>query len=99
MTSVATRQQRHDEKHIKKRLKTSKHSKSSKNFPVGSVSGVRRGKNDKDNEERYLESVLFGVPYVPETVNDRLDLEEVSKIDVAGSGLEHVMDQDVRRCA
>lgn len=86
-----------DKKPNAKRTKSGEHAKSGKGFPVGAIGGIRRGKDDKDDEERYLESVLFGVPFVPEARRDRVELESVLKEHVGGSGLEHVMDNDVSR--
>ncbi|KAG8844273.1 hypothetical protein FRB96_003209 [Tulasnella sp. 330] len=94
MQSTALRP-RKDKKPNSKRSKTGKHSKSTKGFPVGAVGGLRRGKDEKDDEERYLESVLFGAPFVPEVRRDRVELESLLKENVGGSGLEHVMDNDL----
>ncbi|KAG9017873.1 hypothetical protein FRB93_004684 [Tulasnella sp. JGI-2019a] len=90
-----TPHQRKDNKPNPKRIKAAKHKKINKGLPVGAIAGIRRGKNDKDDEERYLESVLFGVPFVPEVRRDRVELERVLKEHVGGSGLEHVVDEDL----
>lgn len=57
----------------------------------------------KDDEERRLESMLFGVKYVPQekkkgkmisTIVD--DDEQMEELDGEGRGLQHLLDQDVR---
>lgn len=58
----------------------------------------------KDDEERRLESLLFGVKYVPregrkgkmkETSDDEYETGEELE-EEGGRGLQHLMDQDVR---
>ena len=53
---------------------------------------------NKDDEERRLESLLFGVPYVPkgddEISNHEEDEGEMD--DQGGRGLQHLLDEDVR---
>ena len=52
----------------------------------------------KDDEERRLESLLFGVKYTPKgeeiSINHDEDSDEVD--DQGGRGLQHLLDQDVR---
>lgn len=58
----------------------------------------------KDDEERRLESLLFGVKYVPREggkgkMKENSDDEYESDEDLeeeGGRGLQHLMDQDVR---
>ena len=52
----------------------------------------------KDDEERRLESLLFGVKYTPKgediSINHDEDSDEVDN--QGGRGLQHLLDQDVR---
>lgn len=57
----------------------------------------------KDDEERRLESLLFGVKYVPrgEDKGKYKDItmnhdEDEDEDDQGGRGLQHLLDQDVR---
>ena len=53
----------------------------------------------KDDEERRLESLLFGVKYVPKgedlIINHDEDEDSSDEMDNQGGGLQHLMDQDV----
>jgi U3 small nucleolar RNA-associated protein 18 len=49
----------------------------------------------KDDEERRLESLLFGVPYVPKGGDIILNHEE-DEGDQGGRGWQHLLDEDVR---
>ena len=53
----------------------------------------------KDDEERRLESLLFGVKYVPKDITINHDEDEEGSGDEmdnqGGGGLQHLLDQDV----
>ena len=51
----------------------------------------------KDDEERRLESLLFGVKYVPKGEDININHEGLSdEVDAQGGrGLQHLLDQDV----
>jgi U3 small nucleolar RNA-associated protein 18 len=52
----------------------------------------------KDDEERRLESLLFGVKYIPKGEDNHDEDEDLSdEMDnQGGRGLQHLLDQDVR---
>ena len=102
------------EKRSRKRQKTGKHfsSKSKKGLialddddgglePLGSSRRVWDDE-DKDDEERRLESVLFGRPYVPSTkegAGDESDGDEgmlEADLALAGNEFANLMDSEVR---
>ena len=55
----------------------------------------------EDDEERRLESVLFGRPYVPVRTGDECDEEDEgilgADVDVAGNESTNLLDSEVRR--
>lgn len=103
------------EKRSRKRQKTGKHpsAKSKSKLvtldddgdsePLGSSKRVWEDE-DKDDEERRLESVLFGKPYVPsskrrtggESDEDDEGMPEVD-VDLGGNEFANLMDSEVRR--
>lgn len=102
------------EKRSRKRHKTGKHSSSKSKSklltldddgvyePLGSSKRVWEDEN-KDDEERRLESILFGRPYVPsskEGAEDESDEEEggmpEADVDFAGNEFANLMDSEVR---
>jgi hypothetical protein len=104
------------EKPSRKRQKTGKHSSSKSKSksrlsaldddgdfePLGSSKRVWEDE-DKDDEERRLESVLFGRPYVPsskERTGDESDDEgegiPEADVDFAGNEFANLMDSEVR---
>jgi len=93
-------------KHPRKRQKTSKASECD---TTGQNKTARLktllDDESKDDEERRLESLLFGVKYVPreegkgkmkENSDDEHESDEDSE-EEGGRGLQHLMDQDVRQ--
>jgi len=102
------------EKRAPKRQKTGKHSSSKSkskprlvaldNFePLGSSKRVWEDE-DKDDEERKLESVLFGKPYVPSSkgrIGGGSDEEDEgmpeADVDLGGNEFANLMDSEVRR--
>lgn len=93
-------------KHPRKRQKTSKASECDTNGPNKSVRlEMLLDDESKDDEERRLESLLFGVKYVPREgrkgkMKENSDDEYESDEDLeeeGGRGLQHLMDQDVRQ--
>jgi U3 small nucleolar RNA-associated protein 18 len=90
-------------KHPRKRQKTSKGSEYENSHPNKTARlGMLLDDESKDDEERRLESLLFGVKYVPrekgkEKMKDSSDEDEQAE-DVeeeSGRGLQHLLDQDV----
>ena len=88
-------------KHTRKRQRTDKISHSDAQ-PLGSVVTVLDDA-EKDDEERRLESVLFGKPFVPSTKDAILsdegeDEEELGEgHDVVGREFENLLDSDVSK--
>lgn len=78
-------------KHTRKRQKTVR----SDAQPLGAVVSLLDDA-EKDDEERRLESVLFGKPFVS-TSKDELDSDsdEAELQDVAGREFENLLDSDV----
>ena len=69
--------------------------------PLGSSKRVWEDEN-KDDEERRLESVLFGKPYVPSlkgSIGGDSDDESMPEadVDLAGNEFANLMDSEVRR--
>jgi len=101
------------EKHSRKRQKTGKRlsSKSKSKLvvldddggrePLGSSKRVWEDE-DKDDEERRLESVLFGKPYIPSSKgraggeSDEEDEGMPEDVDLAGNEFANLMDSEVR---
>lgn len=88
-------------KHARKRQRTAAVDQSN------DILGVQIDLNDdglKDDEERKLESLLFGKPYVPfpseraNTYLGGLDDEDAAEMEGAGAELEAMLDADVRKC-
>ena len=103
------------EKRSRKRQKTGKHSSSKSKSrlvtldddegfePLGSSKRVWEDE-DKDDEERRLESILFGKPYVPSSkgrTGGESDEEDEGMpepdVDLAGNEFANLMDSEVRR--
>jgi U3 small nucleolar RNA-associated protein 18 len=85
-------------KHARKRQKTSKSAKRIQ--PLGSQVSITDDAS-KDDEERRLESLLFGTPFVSSRKDNThvlvlSDAEEDEAPVVDGKELEHFMDTDVR---
>lgn len=90
-------------KHARKRQKTEKLGDSGMQ-PLGAQISVIDDAN-KDDEERRLESLLFGVPFAPSGTRNRGILAvsdeeegEDDKSGIKGKELEHLLDTDVSRC-
>ena len=102
------------EKRSRKRQKTGKHSSAKSKSrlvtlddegvfePLGSGKRVWEDE-DKDDEERRLESVLFGKPYVPSSkgkTGERSDEEDEgfpeADVDLVGTEFANLMDSEVR---
>jgi len=70
--------------------------------PLGSSKRIWEDE-DKDDEERRLESVLFGKPYVPSSrrgtggVSDEEDEMPEADLDLGGNEFANLMDSEVRR--
>ena len=103
------------EKRSRKRQKTGKHSSAKSKpkpvaldddgefEPLGSSKRVWEDE-DKDDEERRLESVLFGKPYVPSsrgrvggTSDEEDDRMPEADLDLGGNEFANLMDSEVRR--
>ena len=92
-------------KHPRKKQKTSKASEYDTTGPNKTARlEMLLDDESKDDEERRLESLLFGVKYVPreggkgkmkENSDDEYEPEEDVE-EEGGRGLQHLMDQDVR---
>ena len=84
-------------KHPRKRQKT--HS----SLPLGDGNNARLemllDEESKDDEERRLESMLFGVKYVPRGKGKGKELddseEDEDALDFGGRGMDHLLDNDV----
>lgn len=102
------------EKRSRKRQKAGKHStfkSRSKSKPAalddnGDFEPLGSGKRvwedeEKDDEERRLESALFGRPYVPVRTGDESDEEDEgmleADLDLAGNEFANLLDSEVRR--
>ena len=102
------------EKRSRKRQKTGKHPSSKSqlklvnlddNSYLGPLGSNKRAweDEDKDDEERRLESVLFGKPYVPlsktragvQSEDDDEGIQEAD-VDLAGNEFANLMDSEVR---
>lgn len=85
-------------KHPRKKQKTSQHGQEIAVQPLGSNIELTDDAS-KDDEERLLESQLFGVPYVPRGDDKRNDSTTINnnQDDVVGLGkeMENLMDADV----
>lgn len=68
--------------------------------PLGSSKRVWEDE-EKDDEERRLESTLFGRPYVPMRTGDESDEEDEgmleAEVDLAGNEFANLLDSEVRR--
>lgn len=109
LASLQVAKQRKMTKHGRKRQKISKDETAQP--PLGSnVTSLLTDDARKDDEERRLESMLFGVPYAPSTSHTKkngdqtgfviTDEEEDGDADAAAAGptireLEHMLDSDV----
>ena len=88
-------------KHARKRQKTTKISEHAPSKAARLE--MLLDDESKDDEERRLESLLFGVKYVPRDkgkskasdASDE-DEDEDNEIDDGGRGMQHLLDQDVR---
>ena len=79
-------------KHSRKRQRTDDAS-----IPLGAQLALADDAS-KDDEERRLESLLFGKPYVSRgDVKSAFDYEGDESVDVGGAELEAMLDADVRR--
>jgi len=88
--------------HLKKKAKTSQKKKEKYSaHPLGSEAALARllDEESKDNEERKLESMLFGVPYVPSGNTGRAAESGEDEQDDGGRPMAGLLDSDVSCCS
>jgi U3 small nucleolar RNA-associated protein 18 len=84
-------------KQSRKRQRSSK-DEESKSIPLGSVIPIHD--DDKDEEERRLESLLFGTPYIPAPGSTEKNVllvqeDEDDTVEETGKELDNLQDDDV----